>query len=60
MNTERATTQSDTAAPEASAESVRPLQLSRRDAVAHSHLINRALPDSGIAKLDVAAFTSSI
>jgi hypothetical protein len=60
VNTLRAQKQSDTAEPESSAAPARPLQLSRPDAVAPGHLISRALPDSGVAKLDVAAFTSSI
>lgn len=60
MNTHLAPEPSEAAAPESSDSAARPLQLSRRDAVAPAHLISRALPDSGIAKLDVAAFCSSI
>jgi hypothetical protein len=35
-------------------------RLSRRSGDAADRVLSRVLPDSGIAKLDVAAFTSSI
>ncbi|MEZ0065120.1 hypothetical protein ABIA32_001108 [Streptacidiphilus sp. MAP12-20] len=37
-----------------------PVRLAKRGEAAHSMMLSRVLPDSGVSRLDVAAFNSSI
>ncbi|WP_042364960.1 FXSXX-COOH family cyclophane-modified RiPP peptide SjiA [Streptacidiphilus neutrinimicus] len=59
-DTKSQATEADSSVAEGQGTRPAPVRLARRGDAAHSMMLSRVLPDSGVSRLDVAAFNSSI